>query len=257
MKAFTDDRPGGCRLRRRRRRRPCGRCRDRHAPRPLGPAGRLARPVRRRERHALDPRPDACRRGAAAPVGLARQVIAAGTPAVRRTVFRYGAATTEVTLKPSAESTRSYAPRRTVLDPILVQAAREAGADVVFGASVTGVDRAPDGRVTGVVGHDQRGDPLRVRAAVTVGADGLHSTRGSVRSSAPVERRAAGSQRLHLRARLGPRDRRLRVVLRPRSDRRAHSHQREADLCMGRCTFRPVPLRARRRRVRGVPAAAR
>ncbi len=70
--------------------------------------------------------------------GLLERVVAAGTPPVRRTEFRYGAAGTTVTLKPLAGVDALYAPRRTVLDPILVDAARQAGADVRYGVSVTG-----------------------------------------------------------------------------------------------------------------------
>jgi 2-polyprenyl-6-methoxyphenol hydroxylase-like FAD-dependent oxidoreductase len=108
--------------------------------------------------------------------GLLDRVIAAGTPAVRRTVFRYGDAATTVTLKPLGGVDALYAPRRTVLDPILVDAAGEAGADVRFGTTVTGVARATDGRVIGVEGRDQRGELLHLRAGLTIGADGLHST---------------------------------------------------------------------------------
>ena len=73
---------------------------------------------------------------------------------------------------------------------ILVHAAAAAGADVMFGVSVTDVERAVDGRVIGVVGHDDRREPVRLRAAVTIGADGMHSTvAGAVRAS--VERQAS------------------------------------------------------------------
>ena len=122
--------------------------------------------------------------------GLLDRVIAAGTPAVRRTVFRYGDATTAVSLKRVAGVDALYAPRRTVLDPILVDAAAAAGADVLVGISVTDVERAVDGRVIGVVGHDRRHERVGVRAVVTVGADGVHSTvAGTV--GAAVERQAS------------------------------------------------------------------
>ena len=122
--------------------------------------------------------------------GLLDRVIAAGTPAVRQTVFRYGQAMTTVSLKRLAGIDALYAPRRTVLDPILVHAAGEAGADVLFGISVTDVERGPDGRVIGVVGHDERGSPIRLRAAMTIGADGLRSTVARA-VGATLERRAS------------------------------------------------------------------
>jgi flavin-dependent dehydrogenase len=127
--------------------------------------------------------------------GLLDRVIAAGTPAVRRTLFRYGDATTAVSLKRVAGVDALYAPLSTVLDPILVHAAAAAGAEVMFGISVTDVERAADGRVIGVVGHNDRCEPVRLRAAVTIGADGLYSTvAGAV--GATVERQASHASSL-------------------------------------------------------------
>jgi 2-polyprenyl-6-methoxyphenol hydroxylase-like FAD-dependent oxidoreductase len=82
-----------------------------------------------------------------------------------------------------------YAPRRTVLDPILVDAAREAGATVTFGRTITELLTTSDGRVTGVAGRDQSGQPFTVRAPLTIGADGIRS-RVATMTSAPVERRS-------------------------------------------------------------------
>ncbi|NED98142.1 NAD(P)/FAD-dependent oxidoreductase [Phytoactinopolyspora alkaliphila] len=108
-------------------------------------------------------------------LGLLDAVVAAGTPPVHRAVFHYPEDTTRITLKPSAGVDALYAPRRTVLDPILVDAARQAGADVRFGVSVAGLLHDDDGRVTGVVAGDERGRPLTVRAGLVVGADGVRS----------------------------------------------------------------------------------
>src|SRR5690349_20357722 len=55
-------------------------------------------------------------------------IIAAGTPAVRRTRFHYPGETVTVSIKPAAGVDALYAPRRTVLDRILAEAAQEAGA---------------------------------------------------------------------------------------------------------------------------------
>ena len=73
--------------------------------------------------------------------GLLDRVVAAGTPAVRHIVFHYGDDDVAVAIKPAAGVDALYAPRRTVLDPILVDAAREAGAEVRFGITVTGLRR--------------------------------------------------------------------------------------------------------------------
>ena len=79
--------------------------------------------------------------------GLLDAVVAAGTPPVRRTVFHYGAETVGVSIRPSAGVDALYAPRRTVIDALLVDAAQRAGATVEFGTTVTGsaADRATDG----------------------------------------------------------------------------------------------------------------
>ena len=55
--------------------------------------------------------------------GLLDDVIAAGTPPVRRSTFRYGDDVSVVSLRPSSGVDALYAPRRTVLDRLLVQAA--------------------------------------------------------------------------------------------------------------------------------------
>jgi flavin-dependent dehydrogenase len=65
-------------------------------------------------------------------------------------------------------------PRRTVLDKILVDAAREAGAEVREGFAVTGLTWS-DGRVTGIRGHDRTGTEVEERAQIVIGADGRNS----------------------------------------------------------------------------------
>ena len=70
-------------------------------------------------------------------------------------------------IKPHAGVDALYAPRRTLLDPILVDAARDAGAEIRFGVSVTGLRRDGTGRVAGVVGHDAEGAPFSAEARIT------------------------------------------------------------------------------------------
>jgi flavin-dependent dehydrogenase len=62
--------------------------------------------------------------------GLLQKVIAAGTPPVRRTTFRYANTVMRIAIKPSYGVDALYAPRRTVLDPALVDAAVASGAEV-------------------------------------------------------------------------------------------------------------------------------
>jgi flavin-dependent dehydrogenase len=64
-----------------------------------------------------------------------------------------------------------------VLDPILVEGARRAGADVRFGVGVTGLRRGADGTVVGVsLAGAMVGDAVaEVRAPIVIGADGARS----------------------------------------------------------------------------------
>jgi hypothetical protein len=101
--------------------------------------------------------------------GLLPHVIAAGTPAVRLTTFHLPGAVSTVEIKPKHGVDGLYAPRRTVLDVILVDAARRAGADVRFGTSVTGLRRDRTGRVTGITGRAGAAR-LEVGADLVVGA---------------------------------------------------------------------------------------
>jgi 2-polyprenyl-6-methoxyphenol hydroxylase-like FAD-dependent oxidoreductase len=107
--------------------------------------------------------------------GLLDRVVAAGTPAIRQTRFYYPHESSTVSIKPAAGVDALYAPRRTVLDPILVDAATAAGAEVRFGVTVTDLTRDADGRVTGVVGRDRSGGIVEMAAGLVVGADGRDS----------------------------------------------------------------------------------
>lgn len=107
--------------------------------------------------------------------GLLDEIVAAGTPPVRRTVIRYGTSEEAVEIRPGPHVPALYAPRRTVLDRVLVDAARHAGADVRFGTRLTGLLRDADGCVTGIEARDADGRTLIARAPVTIGADGVRS----------------------------------------------------------------------------------
>ncbi|MFA9432184.1 NAD(P)/FAD-dependent oxidoreductase [Egicoccus sp. AB-alg2] len=107
--------------------------------------------------------------------GLLDDVVAAGTPPVRRTVIRYGRDEEVVAIRPAPHTDALYAPRRTVLDPILVDAAARAGAEVRFESTVDRLLRDADGAVTGVEARDARGRRIAARAPITIGADGLRS----------------------------------------------------------------------------------
>jgi 2-polyprenyl-6-methoxyphenol hydroxylase-like FAD-dependent oxidoreductase len=107
--------------------------------------------------------------------GLLPAVAGTGTPPVRSTTFHLADAVTTIPVKPKHGVEALYAPRRRVLDAILADAARDAGADVRFGASVSDLRRDRAGRVTGIIGR-AGGAPLEASADLVVGADGRRST---------------------------------------------------------------------------------
>ena len=105
--------------------------------------------------------------------GLLDQVVASGCPPVDTYAFDFGAFTIEGS--PAVDGApASYAPRRTVLDPLLADAAREAGADVREGFTVEDVV-IQQGRVTGIRGHGRDGRTVTEHARVVIGADGRRS----------------------------------------------------------------------------------
>jgi flavin-dependent dehydrogenase len=121
--------------------------------------------------------------------GLLDSVVAAGTPSIHRATFHLPTGSTTIDLR-GGEAL--YAPRRTVLDPILVDAAHRAGARMHFGVTVSDVLRDGSGRVRGVRGIDHYGQPVDIGARLVVGADGFHSVVARA-VDAPLERVARGA----------------------------------------------------------------
>lgn len=105
--------------------------------------------------------------------GLLDQVMATGCPPIDTYVFDFGPLT--ISGSPgTAEARFACAPRRTVLDKILLDAAAAAGVEVREGFNVTDVIHE-DGLVAGIRGHGRNGGEVTERARVVIGADGLHS----------------------------------------------------------------------------------
>jgi 2-polyprenyl-6-methoxyphenol hydroxylase-like FAD-dependent oxidoreductase len=105
--------------------------------------------------------------------GLLDRVLATGCPAIHTYAFDFGPFT--LTGSPGAHrGDVGYAPRRTVLDKILVDAASAAGVDVREGFTVEEVVFDAS-RVVGIRGHGRGGATVTERARVVIGADGLHS----------------------------------------------------------------------------------
>jgi flavin-dependent dehydrogenase len=107
--------------------------------------------------------------------GLLDAIRASGTPALRRSIFHFGDEVIEVPVTGRRGYDALWAPRRTVLDPILVDAARGWGVEVKHGVHVTGVRRDGNERVTGIIAN-ANGAAGYAHAPIVIGADGASST---------------------------------------------------------------------------------
>lgn len=106
--------------------------------------------------------------------GVLDEVVASGCPPIDTYAFDFGPVTISGTPRPCDGSSTAFAPRRTVLDKILVDAAARAGVEVREGFTVEEV-LVEDGTVVGVRGHGDGGRSVVERARVVVGADGRNS----------------------------------------------------------------------------------
>ena len=105
--------------------------------------------------------------------GLLGQLLSTGCPPISTYAYDFGPFT--ITGSPGTDdSPVAYAPRRTVLDQLLVGAAAAAGAEVREGFTVQEV-LTGDGRVTGIRGRTKDGHVVSEHAQVVIGADGRHS----------------------------------------------------------------------------------
>ena len=101
---------------------------------------------------------------------LLDRVIATGSPPITGYRFDFGPFKISGTTTPVDGINVAYAPRRTVLDKILVDAAREAGVEVREAYNVDEV-LVEDGTVVGIRSGDQED-----RARIVIGADGRNSS---------------------------------------------------------------------------------
>jgi flavin-dependent dehydrogenase len=121
--------------------------------------------------------------------GLVDKLERTGAPPVRRTTFRYaddrGAEEVVIDIKPRFGVDALYAPRRTALDRVLVDAAREAGAEVRHGLQMSDLIRSADGSVCGVRVRTGDGATRDIRAGIVIGADGRRSGVARLAGSTP------------------------------------------------------------------------
>ena len=136
--------------------------------------------------------------------GLLDRVVAAGTPPISTAQFHYpDGSSVRVPIRPAAGVDALYAPRRYLLDRLLVDAAEEAGAHVMHQTTVTALRRDTNGHVLGVsaVTRDRRA--IHLPASLTVGADGIRSTVAQL-AGAPVTRRGRHASAVLYRYLTGP-----------------------------------------------------
>ncbi len=106
--------------------------------------------------------------------GLLDRLTAAGTPPTRKVRFDSNQVVLEGCFPAEDGVDALYSPRRTLLDALLVNSAREAGAEVREHVQVKELT-VSDGAVTGIVGMEAGRIPVRETARLVVGADGKHS----------------------------------------------------------------------------------
>jgi 2-polyprenyl-6-methoxyphenol hydroxylase-like FAD-dependent oxidoreductase len=108
--------------------------------------------------------------------GLIPAIDAAGTPEIRSTTFHYGPEPIQLPIKPEHGVSCLFAPRRTVIDRLLVDAAWNAGADIRHGVLFSKLLFSRDGRVDGVVLKEADGALRTIHSDLVIGADGRQST---------------------------------------------------------------------------------
>ena len=106
--------------------------------------------------------------------GILDGVLAAGTPAAAEVRFDPGPVVLRGRFPEFNGASAVYSPRRTILDKLLVDAARDAGAEVRERFAVDELCFDGD-RVTGIRGHERGGASVTESARLVVGADGRHS----------------------------------------------------------------------------------
>lgn len=120
--------------------------------------------------------------------GLEKPLAGTGCPPLPTARMDFGALVLEGPLEPAGEVAEAYAPRRSVLDGLLVEAAVGAGAELRERVTVESLLRDGD-RVTGVRGRSRGDRAFEAQASLVVGADGMHSTVA----------RLAGAEEYHVR----------------------------------------------------------
>jgi len=107
--------------------------------------------------------------------GLLDKVAASNCPPITTFYFDFGAFVLSGSPPPADGVEEAYAPRRKVLDAILVEAAVASGAELRTDFSVNEL-LFEDDRVCGISGREKGGSVVAEKARIVIGADGMHST---------------------------------------------------------------------------------
>jgi menaquinone-9 beta-reductase len=97
------------------------------------------------------------------------------TPAIRTTTFHYGRERSGLRIKPRDGVDALYAPRRTVLDPLLADAAQRGRRRRALPDAAVSLQRDRTRRARASP-SSRAGDTDARQASIVIGADGLHST---------------------------------------------------------------------------------
>ena len=107
--------------------------------------------------------------------GLLSRLRNSGAPPIRSIHYDFGPFAMTGNPPAAGDVAHAIAPRRTVLDKILLDAAIEAGAEVRESFSIQELV-TEDGRVTGIRGRDNSGATVTESCRVLVGPDGIRSS---------------------------------------------------------------------------------
>jgi len=127
--------------------------------------------------------------------GLADRVVASGCPPVTSYRLDLGPFAIAGTPRGTTAAPHAFAPRRIILDAILVDAAVEAGAELREETLVDGLV-LEDGVVRGIRGRDRAGATFEERARMVIGADGVHSSVARL-VGAPITHQAPALEALY------------------------------------------------------------
>jgi flavin-dependent dehydrogenase len=124
--------------------------------------------------------------------GLLDRLVATGCPPIERQAFDVGPFRIVGAPPPADGVAVGYAPRRTVLDKLLLDAAVQAGAEFRDQFSVEEVVTEGD-RVMGIRGRSKGGELVTENARIVVGADGKNSVIARLVGAPVYEEQPAGS----------------------------------------------------------------